>query len=146
MQKTGLKKSLSLIVCMVLIAALALFTTGCNDNNNTDPDQTGTTGAATVLGVGEKEFRFTVTDGDGKETAYEIHTDHTTVGNALLSLDLIKGENSQYGLFIKTVTGITVDFDKDGKYWAFYINGEYAMAGVDTTEIVNGATYSLKVE
>ena len=36
--------------------------------------------------------------------------------------------------------------DKDGKYWAFYVNGEYASAGVDATDITEGATYAFKVE
>ena len=32
MKKTNIKSMLSFIVCMVLIAAIALFTIGCNDN------------------------------------------------------------------------------------------------------------------
>ncbi len=147
MQMTRSKRSLSLILCIVLIAAMALVTIGCHDNNTINPNETGTTGtAATVLGEGETKFTFTVTDGDGKETAFEIHTDKDTVGDALLELQLIAGEDSQYGLFVKTVNGITVDYDKDGKYWAFYAGGEYASAGVDTTEIVEDTTYSFKVE
>ena len=31
MKMTKLKQKLSLILCVVLIAAMALFTTGCND-------------------------------------------------------------------------------------------------------------------
>ena len=42
-----------------------------------------------------------------------------------------------------TVNGITADWDADQTYWAFYINGEYAMTGIDATEIVDGTTYSL---
>ena len=38
------------------------------------------------------------------------------------------------------------DYDVDGTYWAFYINGAYAMSGVDSTEIVAGETYTFKVE
>ena len=47
---------------------------------------------------------------------------------------------------MKTVNGVTADYDKDGTYWAFYINGEYAMSGVDTTAVEEGATYAFKVE
>ena len=54
----------------------------------------------------------------------EIHTDQETVGAALLELGLIAGEESEYGLFIKTVNGLTADYDTDGVYWAFYIDGE----------------------
>jgi len=59
---------------------------------------------------------------------------------------LIAGDTAEYGLYVKTVDGITVDYDTNGKYWAFYINGEYAMTGVDTTPITEGEEYSFKVE
>ena len=35
---------------------------------------------------------------------------------------------------------------KDGKYWAFYVNGEYAVSGVDTTEITEGGLYEFRAE
>lgn len=149
MQKTRLTKLLSLILCIVLIAAIALFTTGCNDNSQTassGDSQVSSIDDGNVLGEGEKQFIFTVTDADGKETQYEIHTDKTTVGEALMELDLIAGDEGEFGMYVKTVNGITVDYDTDGKYWAFYIDGEYAMTGVDVTDITEGATYSFKVE
>ena len=59
---------------------------------------------------------------------------------------LIVGEDGPYGLYIKTVNGITLDYDKDGKYWAFYENGKYAAKGASETEIVSGTTYSFKAE
>jgi len=34
----------------------------------------------------------------------------------------------------------------DQTYWAFYINGEYASTGVDSTNIEEGSTYTFKVE
>lgn len=100
----------------------------------------------TVLGEGSTVFTLMVTDQDENETAFEIHTDKTTVGEALLELDLIAGDESEYGLYVKTVNGITADYDVDGTYWAFYINGEYASTGVDATDIEDGASYALKVE
>ena len=145
MQKRRLSRSLFSLVCIVLIAAMALTTTACN-NETSDPATQGTQSDAAVLGEGATRFTFTVTDAEGNETAYEIHTDKKTVGEALLELDLIAGEESSYGLYVKTVTGITPDYDTDGKYWAFYIDGTYASSGVDTTEITEGATYSFKVE
>ena len=38
------------------------------------------------------------------------------------------------------------DYDVDGTYWAFYVNGEYATSGVDTTTIKDGESYMFKVE
>lgn len=75
-----------------------------------------------------------------------IHTDKTLVGEALQELELIAGDEGDFGLYVKTVDGITADYDKDGVYWAFYENGEYAMQGVDQTEITEGAAYSFKIE
>ena len=43
---------------------------------------------------------------------------------------------------VDTVNGIKYDYNADGAYWAFYVNGEYAMSGVDTTEIDETAVYS----
>lgn len=155
MQKTRLKKSLSFFLCIMLIAAMTLCTTGCSDNkqnNNVETTQQAqeTTNNATeegnVLGTGKTTFTFSVVDADGNEKVYEIHTDKTTVGDALLELELIDGDPGDYGLYVKTVDGITVDYAKDGKYWAFYVDGEYAQTGVDSTDITEGASYSFKVE
>ena len=85
-------------------------------------------------------------DNAGNETKFEIHTDEKIVGDALVKLELIAGETGDYGLYVKEVNGIKADYDVDGTYWAFYINGEYAMTGVDVTDITEGATYSFKVE
>ena len=152
MNMTRIKKSLSVFLCMVLIAAMALFATGCNDNSASSAPAASAVSVqessqeSNVLGEGSTQFTFTVTDGDGKDTAYEIHTDKTVVGEALQELGLIEGEDGEFGLYVKTVDGITADYDVDGTYWAFYVDGEYASSGVDTTDITPGATYSFKVE
>ena len=152
MTKTNFRKILSVNVCIVLIAAMALFTIGCADNNKTDvsskiESSITASSEAKELGEGKTQFLFYVTDADGKESAFKINTDKAMVGEALLELDLIAGEEGDYGLYVKTVNGITVDYEKDGgKYWAFYVNGQYASAGVDQTEINPQDTYSFKVE
>ena len=162
MKRSG--KLTSLILCMVLIVAMALGTTGCNgstgkdtasgmgaeanlqSDENAQGTEAGAQAGVSVLGTGNTEFSLTVTDQEGSDTQFEIHTDKQTVGDALLELGLIDGEESEYGLYVKTVNGITVDYDKDGAYWAFYINGEYASSGVDSTDITEGDNYSFKVE
>lgn len=152
MEMTRIKKSLSLALCIVLITAIALFTSGCNDNTSQATSETATVAEtavqaeSNVLGEGDTQFTFTVTDVGGNETEFEINTDKTTVGEALIELGLIDGDDGEFGLYVKTVNGITVDYDTDGKYWAFYVGDEYAVSGVDSTEIVEGETYSFKVE
>lgn len=98
------------------------------------------------LGEGEKEFSFEITFGNGSVSAYEIKSDEETVGQALQALGLIEGEEGPYGLYVKTVGGETFEYENGGRFWAFYIDGEYAATGVDVTEIENGASYAFRVE
>lgn len=141
------KNPLLLLLCFVLIAAMALLA-GCDNKNEEDLSSitSSNTSTATVLGEGEKEFLFTVVDAEGKETEFIINTNEKTVGKALMDLELINGEDSTYGLYVKTVNGITLDYDKDGKYWAFYINGQYASSGVEKTDIEPDSKYMFKAE
>ena len=170
------KKMKSMLLCMMLIVAMAFTTVGCGGKKD---EITGTTtsetttqvssekeetqqtteetvsetesvesteASAIVLGEGNTKFMFVVIDADGNETDFEIHTDKETVGDALLEENLIAGDDSEYGLYVKTVNGITADYDTDQTYWAFYINDEYAATGVDSTPVTEGDTYSFKVE
>ncbi len=151
MTLTKLKKSMSVILCIVLIAAIALFTSACGDvtpsndgDTSTEPDSF----AVEAQSSAESKLSFTleVTDADGNTEKLSITTEEKTVGAALLKLGLIAGDDSQYGLYVKTVNGITADYDIDGTYWAFYVNGELAPKGVDLTDIVDGSTYAFKVD
>lgn len=153
MKMTTIKNALSLLVCIVLIAAIALCTIGCNGNKNSGEGNTETPASSqsagagkTVKGEGATVFDFTVVGKDGTKAEFEIHTDKKTVGEALLELGLIAGDEGAYGLYVKTVNGETLDYDTDKMYWAFYENGSYAMSGVDITNIVVGTKYEFKAE
>ncbi len=153
MKKTNLLSRISsLLLCIVLIAAMALSLGACaaDDAKNRDVKESERPQQVqqdeNIVGEGDISFKFIVVDADGKETEFTVKTDADTVGKALLDANLIAGEDGEYGLYVKTVNGITADYDTDGSYWAFYINGEYAMTGVDSTEIEDGATYTFKVE
>ena len=145
MKMTNTKKMLSFFLCVVLIAAMALLTSAC-DNFNLKFWETTQEAGETEAPIAKKNFTFIVVDKDGNETPFAISTDKTTVGDALLAEGLIEGENSEYGLYVKKVNGIVADYNVDQTYWAFYINGEYAYSGVDATPVEEGATYSFKVE
>ena len=80
---------------------------------------------------------------DDRQVTFTIHTDKTTVGEALQEHNLLEGEIGDYGLYVKKVNGIIADYDVDQAYWGFFINGEYAMTGVDSTNIEEGVTYCL---
>ena len=122
-----MKKLISMLLVMVMVFGLA----ACG---KAEPKATGAS------------FTVVVTDLEGKETTFEYTSDKATVGEALVAEGLIEGHKTEYGLYVDSVNGIALDWEKDGKYWAFYIDSEYAMTGVDATAITEGATYAFKPE
>jgi hypothetical protein len=100
----------------------------------------------TACGAKKTSFTVITVDLDGVETTHKIKTTAATVGEALQAEGLLEGEQGDYGLYIKSVNGIPLDWDTDGKYWAVYVNGEYAMTGVDTINVEEGAVYTFKPE
>ena len=158
MRNTRNQKFLSLILLLVLIAALALTTVGCDDktrddgNVTTTGDETtasttvATTTDPSVRGEGETEFVFKVVTKSGEEKTFTVRTDKTIVGEALQEVGLIEGDEGQFGLYVKVVDGERVEYETDGKYWAFYVDGAYAPKGVDSTEIEAGKVYSFVAE
>ena len=162
MKMTNAKKCLSFFLCIVLIAVMALFTTGCSDNKETpetpyentsevlsqtiEDSVTEESAEAVEIGEGNTKFTFTVTHNDGSQKTFIVSTDKTKVGEALVDNGIIAGDEGPYGLYVKTVDGETLDYDKDGKYWAFYVDGAYGATGVDLTDITAGVSYEFRAE
>ncbi len=136
MKQYHTKNLLCLIGCMVLIAAMALNLTGCGSSNAPE-----TTDAGPSI-----TFQVITVDLEGKETTFDVTTAEPILGDALVKEGLIAGNEDQYGLYVTTVNGITVTWEKDQMYWACYVNGEYAMTGVDSIEVEEGAVYTFKPE
>ena len=146
MNKTKLSTFVLRLVCVFAIAAMALCTFGCEaDSGKLDVD-TSSVKEYTEVGEGDTTFDFEVIESEDKITKFKVSTDKTIVGEALQEVGLVEGEEAQYGLYVKKVNGVEADYDKDQTYWAFYVDGEMAMTGVDQTEIEDGKVYSFKIE
>jgi hypothetical protein len=98
------------------------------------------------LGKGDKSFTFEVYSASGEVETFTVRTSREKVGEALVDEGLILGEEGPYGLMVHEVNGERHVYEEDGKYWAFYVDGEYAMTGVDSTKITEGAVYAFKAE
>ncbi len=155
MKRTNFARILSYVIIGVLIAAMALTTVACDSNpmssdskteSKTDSVNNSSADSATEIGEGSKTFSFICTFSDGAQKKFTVRTDASTVGEALIDNGLITGDNGPYGMYVKSVCGVTADYDIDGTYWSFYINGEYAMSGAEKTSITDGATYEFKVQ
>jgi hypothetical protein len=156
-------KSVWLKLTALGLTLTLMFLSGCSSENvNNIPAADGTTTAAaddnhdhehetnedgsvkvppTPMGEGETNFLVDLTY-DDKTIHFTAWTNKTTVGEALLEMQFISGEDTEYGLNVTIVNGISADYEKDKAYWAFYVNGEYASTGVMDTKIVAGDTYA----
>ena len=127
---------IALVLCCVLMA-------GCQPTPEIDgiwADATYT--APTTLGDGATTFTVVVSAAE-KEVTFTIKTDKETVGAALAEVGIIEDADGD-GMFT-VANGMTADYNIDQTYWGFYIDGEYAMTGVEKTEIEDGKVYSFKV-
>ena len=155
-----MKKFLAIILALVMVLSLAACgstpaqqpdssddNVTANDGTNADASvDTPVVADGAVLGEGAHSFRLEITDAEGKTITATINTDEETVGAALLKLNVVQGEDSEYGLYVKTVNGVTADYDKDQTFWAFYVDGVSSQTGVDMTAVNDGSTYKLAVE
>ena len=83
-----------------------------------------------------------VTHKDGSSKEFTIQTDAANLRAALEQENLIQGDESEYGLYVKTVDGETAD-DAAQEWWCFTRGGEMLMTGVDDTEISDGDHYEI---
>ena len=122
------------VLLAVLIAVMALSAVSCGDSKSTE------------TGAGQKTFTLEVVPMEGESKTFTVTTERAMVGDALLDEKLIEGEPGAYGLYVKKVAGILADYDVDQTWWSLYINGEYAMTGVDSTPVEDGIVYSFRQE
>lgn len=92
--------------------------------------------------AGKKEIHVEVVYEDKTTDTYEIKTSSDNLRSALEEKDLIKGTESDYGLMVETVNGVTVDQAKQ-QWWAITKSGEMLATGVDATMIQDGDSYEL---
>lgn len=129
------------ILCLVLVLVMGMALCACG--NNTAKGSLWDTALYTEnteIGNGEKTLTIDVIAED-KTVTFTVNTDKDTLGEALMECELIAGDKSSYGLYVKFVNGIEADYDKSKTYWGITKNGESLMTGVDAEEIQDGSKY-----
>lgn len=128
--RTTLALLLAILTVFALVACADVEKTGDWENATHLRDEEFGTGAKTVtLKVTAEEQTLTFT----------IHTDKSTLGDALKEHDLIVEDNG----LVTTVNGIYADWDNGQWWWSFTKNGEMMMQGVNDTAIADGEQYEL---
>lgn len=138
-----LSRLCSSLLVLALIAAMALTMTSCDGTQNPTEPTESSDSAETV--TGSFTFEVTFADGTVKSENYGFEGE-VNLGDLLLEKGVIAGEQSEYGLYVKTVMGETHDYDTDGSYWSLYEDGQMASTGVDGITARDGATYAFKAE
>ena len=97
---------------------------------------------------GHKSITIEVIDNTQSSTVYEVHTDAEYLRQAMEEAKGLEfsGTESEYGLMVETVNGVTPDYSVDGAYWSFYVNGAYCNYGVDSQPIEDGDAFVIKYE
>lgn len=117
---------IGIVILAVLVAAFALIWTV------TRPETS----------VGAKAITVIVDYGDETSDTFEIATDAEFLREAIEEEVGLEGDESEFGLFIKTVNGVTAD-EAQQQWWCITKSGEAVMSGVDTTPVADGDQFEL---
>lgn len=101
--------------------------------------------------TGSKAYTLEVVDADGETTSYSGSTDAEYLSDLMDELveedDFsYSGSESDYGIMITEINGVTADYDKDQAYWSIYVNGEYGQYGADAQPVSDGDAYQFVYE
>lgn len=121
--KKGLIAAIVLVLAVVVVGAVYLATRPATSE-------------------GDKHIVVEVVNAEGESKEFEYDTDEEYLRGVLEPAGLIAGEESQYGLYVKTVDGYTVD-DSKQEWWCFTQSGEQLNTGVDTTPIADGDHFEI---
>lgn len=123
------KKVIGIVIIVALIAVFALVYTKFSEK----PVE------------GSKTITIEVINPAEESTTYELKTDAQFLQQAMDEAEGLtyEGTDSEYGLMINTVNGETADFNTDGAYWSFYVNGEYCNYGISEQPVEDGDAFQI---
>lgn len=122
-----------IVAAVVLIAAIAVFS-----------------GIYFLFGAkpvaGSKAITIEVVDDRQGTTAYQLQTDAEFLRQAMEETENLSfsGTESEYGMMVDTVNGLTADYNTNGAYWSFYVNGDYCNYGIDSQPVLDGDNFSIR--
>lgn len=100
---------------------------------------------------GTKAYTVAVVDKDGNSKEYTGKTDAEFLRGLMDELTAggdfsYAGDDSDYGLYITTINGVTADYNADGAYWSIYVNEEYGQFGADAQPVNDGDSFKFVYE
>lgn len=95
---------------------------------------------------GSKAITIEVVDNEQKSVTYDVKTDAEYLRQAMEEAKGLEfsGTESEYGLMVTTINGVTADYNVNGAYWSFYVNGGYCNYGIDTQPVLDGDAFRIE--
>lgn len=144
------------VLFAAILCSLSLTLMGCKDTGTSSETPSSVTSASESAGVwdlarykedaelgeGSLTMRLEVT-ADNRTVTLTIKTDETNLEKILTANELVEGDESEFGLFIKSVNGIRADYDLDKAYWSIEKDGAPTPTGANAITVSDGETYTL---
>jgi len=94
---------------------------------------------------GSKSVTLEVISSSAEKTIYTLKTDAEYLSEAMDAAEGLTytAEEGPYGLSVSSVNGETADFNADGAYWGFFVNGEYCNYGISQQPVHDGDVFTI---
>jgi hypothetical protein len=107
---------------------------GCQPQPTPRPEPTSPTSITSPSENNQQAMSYSFTASESGITAFDLLSQNA---------DITTKDFGDAGQFVDSINGLAGD---TGHYWGFYLNGEYATAGVIQTTLKEGDTIEFKYE
>lgn len=94
---------------------------------------------------GTKSVTIEVINQLSETESYRLITEAEFLRQAMEEADglTFSGAEGGPGMMVDTVNDVRADYNLDGAYWSFYVNGEYCNYGIDEQPVEDGDVFSI---
>lgn len=94
---------------------------------------------------GSKSITIEVINDVEESKVFEVKTDAEYLTQAMEETEglTFSGAESEYGIMIDTVNGVKADYNENGAYWLFVVNGEACSYGADAQPVNDKDAFSI---
>lgn len=151
----GKKRTVGIIISLIVLIGMFVGVVLISNNYNNKPtnkkvevsnsSKSQKDNNKDISKTKKKNIVVTVVDDKKNKKEYKHSTDAEFLRQALEEIEgiTIEGDESDIGLYVKKVNGITADYNTEQSYWAFYIKDEYCKNGVDTQKVTDGDSFKI---
>lgn len=95
--------------------------------------------------AGSKSITIEVVNKAQESTVYELTTNAEYLEQAMEEAEGLEftATDGQYGKAVDSINGEKADFNTDGAYWAFSVNGEYCNYGISEQPVMDGDDFTI---